>query len=63
MRICEFATAEGCPARCEFHCGGEADQVRALEAAPEFAGKKVWTVSGGGLLGVAGGGAVALVFG
>ena len=37
--------------------------MRALEAAPEFAGKKVWTVSGGGLLGVAGGGAVALVFG
>ena len=37
--------------------------MRALEAAPEFAGKNVWTVSGGGLLGVAGGGAVALVFG
>jgi hypothetical protein len=63
MRFCATATVDGCPARGGCHCSGEADQERVLEAVPELVGKKARTVCSGGLLGVAGGGAVSLVFG
>ena len=63
MRFCATATVDGCPARGGCHCSGEADQERVLEAVPELVGKKARAVCSGGLLGVAGGGAVSLVFG